>query len=65
MFRGNAKIAQLVGARLRTSLDAIGAEPFDDLDTLLRKLDARARRQPSRYVSLSERLQQMKNVEQD
>jgi len=62
VFRGNAKIAELVGARLRTTLDAIGAAPSEELDTLLCKLDGArfkldgARRAPSRYVSLSERL---------
>ena len=43
MFRGNAKIAERVRARLRTSLGAIVEEPCpSDLNALLRELDARA-----------------------
>ena len=65
MFRGNAKIAERVGARLRTSLSAIVEEPCpSDLSALLRELDARAaHRELPRYVSLNERLLQLKKVD--
>ena len=65
MFRGNAKIAERVGARLRTSLGAIVEEPCSsDLNALLRELDARAaHREAPRYVSLNERLMQLKKID--
>lgn len=65
MFRGNAKIAERVGARLRTSLSAIVDEPCpSDLSALLRELDALAAyREITRYVSLNERLVQLKKVD--
>jgi len=66
VFRGNAKIAERVGARLRTSLSAIVEEPCpSDLSALLRELDARAahHRELPRYVSLNERLLQLKKVD--
>ena len=66
MFRGNAKIAERVGARLRMSLSAIVEEPCpSDLSALLRKLDARAahNRELPRYFSLNERLLQLKKVD--
>jgi hypothetical protein len=66
VFRGNAKIAERVGVRLRTSLNAIVEEPCpSDLNALLRELDARAAhdRELPRYVSLNERLLQLKKVD--
>ena len=66
MFRGNAKIAERVGARLRTSFGAIVEEPCSsDLNSLLRELDARAahNRELPRYVSLNERLMQLKKID--
>ena len=64
MLRGNAKIAELVGARLRTLLGRVGDEPIlNELHTLLHELDVRAAWEPSRYVSLSERLEKLKKVD--
>jgi hypothetical protein len=65
VFRSNAKIAERVGARLRTSLSAIVEEPCpSDLSALLRELDARAAyNRELRYVSLNERLLQLKKVD--
>lgn len=65
MFRGNAKIAERVGARLRASLNAIVEEPCpSDLYALLRELDRAAHDlELSRYVSLNERLLQLKKVD--
>ena len=66
MFRGNAKIAERVGARLRTSFGAIVEEPCpSDLSALLRELDARAahNRELPRYVGLNERLMQLKKID--
>jgi hypothetical protein len=62
VFRGNAKVAELVAARLRTSLNGIGAEPSNEVHGLLHE-HARAHQQPLRYVSLSERLQRLKKVD--